>query len=127
LAPEADDDGKAAQDRADQQARQRPAQRVEHPRRADPTLQTAHATQQPPGESDDAPPHIYIEEGVSGLKIDAWVNSAKAALEGQPEAFRRAWLEAHLTELDEVRRLRPDWADRVESMAIAPDAPQVSP
>ena len=48
---------------------------------------------------------------------------AKKALEGQPESFRRAWLEAHLAEVDEVRRLRPDWSDKVVAMSIAPDLP----
>jgi hypothetical protein len=42
-------------------------------------------------------------------------------MEGQPEDYRRAWLEEHQTEIDEVRRLRPDWADKLEAQAIAPD------
>jgi hypothetical protein len=104
-----------------QQARQEPARTSKRPPQPKPT----EAIQRPSSESDE-PEHIYIEEGVSGLKIGAWVNAAKAAMEGQPEAWRRAWLEAHLTEVDEVRRLRPEWADKVEALAIAPDLPEAA-
>lgn len=79
-----------------------------------------------PSNGPEAPQHIYIPEGEGGLKIGSWVNMAKAALEGRPEAWRREWLEVHLAELDEVRRLRPDWADKLEAQAIAPDLPEVA-
>jgi hypothetical protein len=80
----------------------------------------SQATQRPSDDSGE-PNHIYIPEGTSGLKIGSWVTLARAAMDGQPEDFRRAWLEEHQTEIDEVRRLRPEWADKLEAQAIAPD------
>jgi hypothetical protein len=102
------------------QAPQRPVQRVESARSHQPPPKPSERTQRAPSESSN-PNHIYIPEGTSGLKIGSWVTLAKAAMEGQPEDYRRAWLEEHQTEIDEVRRLRPDWADKLEAQAIAPD------
>jgi hypothetical protein len=51
------------------------------------------------------------------------VTAAKNALEGKPEAWRRAWLELHGVEIEEVRKANPEWADRLDAIAIAPDAP----
>jgi hypothetical protein len=108
------------QDMPAAQAAQRPAQRAEQPRRTQTAAKPSQATQQAPDGADEVP-HIYIQEGTSGLKIGSWVTLAKAAMDGQPEAFRREWLEEHLAELDEVRRLRPEWADKLAAQAIAPD------
>jgi hypothetical protein len=102
------------------QAAQRAPQRVETPRSVQPTPSPTERTQRAPSESSN-PNHIYIPEGTSGLKIGSWVTLAKAAMEGQPEDYRRAWLEEHQTEIDEVRRLRPDWADKLEAQAIGPN------
>jgi hypothetical protein len=104
------------------QAPQRPAQRSEQPRRANPASAPSKATQLPASDSDE-PQHLYIEEGASGLLIGTWVKQAKERLDGQPEEFRRTWLESHLSEVDEVRRLQPEWADRLVAQAIAPDLP----
>lgn len=98
--------------------RQEPQGRVQQSRRPDATPKTPQATQQP---SSEVIQHIYIPEGTSGLKIGSWATLAKAAMEGQPEGYRRAWLEEHQVEIDEVRRLRPEWADKLEAQAIAPD------
>jgi hypothetical protein len=123
IAPDADDDGKAAQERADQQARQKkPAQCVEPP----------HSTQQPPKalqaiqripSAPCEPQHIAIPADAGGLRIRNWLDLAKEAMDGKPEAWRRRWLELHEKELADLRSLRPDWADRVEAAAIAPDMP----
>jgi hypothetical protein len=116
LAPDTDDDGKAAQERADQ-ARQKPPQRVEppnHPPKA------AEATQRPSSGSSE-PQHIAIPADAGGLRIREWLDQAKAAIDGKPEEWRRRWLELHQKELEDLRSLRPDWADRVEAAAIAPD------
>jgi ERF superfamily protein len=106
------------------QAPQKPPQRAE-PSRSTQSPRQAERTQTPSSES-SAPNHVYIPEGSSGLKIGSWVKMAADAMDGQPEAWRRDWLEEHLTELDEVRRLRPEWADKLEAQAIAPDLPQVA-
>ena len=114
LAPEADDDGKAAQDRADQQARQRPA-------RAEMAPKASGRAQEAPGESGD-PELMQIQRGADGaLLVGKWVAAAKNALADRPESWRRAWLELHGVELEEVRKARREWADRLEALAIAPD------
>jgi hypothetical protein len=56
-----------------------------------------------------------------GLRIRDWLEQAKVAIDGRPEQWRRNWLEIHAKELEDLRRIRPDWADRVEAAAIAPD------
>lgn len=119
LAPEADDDGKHAQDRADQ-ARQRPTQRVERPARTE-TPSTSQASQQPSDESADAPVLMQIESGRDGLMIGKWVAAAKNILSDKPEAWRRSWLELHCVEVEEVRHVRPDWANKLEAIVVAPD------
>jgi hypothetical protein len=55
------------------------------------------------------------------LRIREWLDQAKAAMNGKTEAWRRRWLELHEKELADLRSMRPDWADRVEAAAIAPD------
>jgi hypothetical protein len=106
---------------AAQEARQKPAQRATTPPRAPAPQKPAAAVQQASG-GPGGIEHIHIPEGASGLKIGSWITLAKTALDGQPEDFRREWLEEHLTEVDEVRRLRPEWADKLVAQAIAPDA-----
>lgn len=121
LAPESDDDGKAAQDRADQ-ARHKPPQRVEQPRSHQPPPKTVERTHGPSGD----PQHIPIHADAGGLLIRDWLGLAKAALDGKPESWRRRWLEIHTKELADVRSMRPDWADKVEAAAIAPDLPEAA-
>lgn len=118
LAPEQDDDGKHAQDRADQ-ARQKAAQRVERPAHAD-TPSASQAIQRTPSDSDE-PWLMQIESGRDGLMIGKWVTAAKNILASKPEAWRRAWLELHCVEIEEVRHARPDWASKLEAIVIAPD------
>jgi hypothetical protein len=115
LAPDTDDDGKAAQERADQ-ARQKPPQRVEPPR-SNPPSNAANAPQRLPSD----PQHIAMPSDAGGFRIREWLDQAKAAIDGQPEAWRRRWLDLHEQEMADLRSQRPDWADRVEAAAIAPD------
>jgi hypothetical protein len=122
LAPEADDDGKAAQDRADQ-ARQRPVQRDQVSRGNQLPPRPLERTQRPSGDSGE-PHHIVIPADDGGLRIREWLDLVKEAMDGRPEAWRRRWLELHQQELADLRSMRPDWADRVEAAAIAPDLPQ---
>jgi hypothetical protein len=120
LAPEADDDGRAAQDRADQQSRQKPQDRAEAPRSSNPTPKPVERTQRHPSGSDE-PHHIPMASDAGGFLIRDWLGLAKAAIDGQPEAWRRRWLELHQQELADLRSMRPEWADKVEAAAIAPD------
>jgi len=126
LAPEADDDGKAAQDRADQQARQKPRDRVEQSRRP-PTPPKASGRPQTSSGDSGEPARIPIVTDDGGPRIRDWLDQAKAAIDGKPEEWRRRWLELHTAELADLRHLRPDWADRVEAAAIAPDLPKDAP
>jgi hypothetical protein len=118
LAPEADDDGKTAQDRADQ-SRRSLVQRVERLARTE-TPSTSQANRQPSDES-GAPVLMQIDRGKDGLLIGRWVTAAKNVLDGKPEDWRRNWLELHGVELEEVRRVSAEWADKLESIAIAPE------
>jgi hypothetical protein len=123
IAPDTDDDGKAAQERADQQARQKPTQRVEPPRSNQSPPRQPERIQRPPSDSGE-PAHIAIPADAGGLRIRDWLDLVKEAMDGRPEAWRRRWLELHQQELADLHSMRPDWADRVEAAAIAPDPPQ---
>jgi hypothetical protein len=79
--------------------------------------------QRPPSDSGE-PAHIAIPADAGGLRIRDWLDLVKEAMDGRPEAWRRRWLELHQQELADLRSMRPDWADRVEAAAIAPDLPQ---
>jgi hypothetical protein len=61
--------------------------------------------------------------GPDGPFIGRWTRQALETLEGRPEAWRRSWLELHTTELEEVRHSKPEYADRIEAAAIAPNVP----
>jgi hypothetical protein len=112
LAPEADDDGKAAQEQANQQVRQRPAQRAVQPRRTDMAPKPSQASERPPVEL-AAPVHTPIVGG----NIGPWLSDAWDLLSECPVEWRRAWLELHAAELDQVRAKRPDWADNIQALA----------
>jgi len=117
LAPESDDDGKQAQDRADQ-ARQQPQQRPDRPARAEMAPRVSRSVQQVSSESGE-PVLVPIERGSNGdLLIGRWVTAGKNALASKPEAWRRAWLELHGVEIEEVRAAHPDWADKLEGIAV---------
>lgn len=124
IAPDNDDDGAVAQDRADQQARQQPVQRSEQPRRTQTAPRQPQATQEAP--SADDPEHLWIEEGPSGLLLGRWVNRAKELLAGLSEEGRLDWLERHGVELDEVGRLRPDWVKKLRGEPDEPDLSQAA-
>lgn len=123
IAPDTDDDGKAAQERADQ-ARQRPAQRVEQPKRPA-TSQQTQATPRPSNES-KAPEHMPVPMGTDGLLVGKWTKDALDILTGKPEVWRREWLAMHEQEMETVQDIRPDYAGKVASAAIAPDLPEVA-
>ena len=111
LAPEADDDGKAAQDRADQ-SRHRPAQRHEPSRHPDITAKTVHAPQRPSSEL-AAPVHTPIV----GTNVSQWLSDAWDLLCERPVAWRKAWLELHCAEIAQVRAKRVDWAENIMGLA----------
>jgi hypothetical protein len=92
---------------------------------APPARETAPKAQEraqdAPTDSGD-PELMQIQRGADGaLLVGKWVAAAKNALAGKPESWRRQWLELHGVELDEVRRTRREWADKLEALAIAPD------
>ena len=65
---------------------------------------------------------MQIPLGADGsLLIGKWVSMVKSVLECRPEAWRRTWLELHEFEMEEVRKARREWADKLQSIAIAPD------
>jgi hypothetical protein len=65
---------------------------------------------------------MQIQIGQDGsLMVGRWVSAAKNILAGRPEPWRRAWLQLHGVEIEEVRRCRREWADKLEALAIAPD------
>jgi hypothetical protein len=111
LAPEADDDGKTAQDRADQ-ARQRPQERREDRRRYDVPHQPMQALPAPSVEV-PAPVHVPIQGG----NLGQWASDAWDVLSERPVEWRRSWLELHAEELAEIRAKRADWANNLVGLA----------
>jgi ERF superfamily protein len=122
LAPDADDDGKAAQERADQQTRQKPAQRAEPSRSIQAPPKTPQATPAPSSESDE-PEYMPIPTGRDGPLYGRWTKAALEMLKGKPEAWRRDWLTIHEGEIEELRNDRVEYANSVQAAAIAPDMP----
>jgi hypothetical protein len=112
LAPDTDDDGKAAQERADQQARQKATQRVEQQRSTQSPSKTSEAIQRPPSESDE-PVHTPVQ----GSNVGPWLSDAWDLLNERPVEWRRKWLTLHGDELAQVRAKRADWADNIEALA----------
>jgi hypothetical protein len=119
LAPEADDDGKAAQERADQQPRQ---ERRQPTQRLMSTSRSAPATQQASSES-DGPTHMPMMMGQDGPLIGRWTKAALEALEGKSPEWRHAWIALHVDELTEVRWSRPDYCNRIDAAVVGADAP----
>jgi hypothetical protein len=70
-----------------------------------------------------APYRIPMPADVGGLRIRDWMELAKTAIDGQSADWWRRFLELNHAEIADLRRIRPDWADRVEAAAIAPDLP----
>lgn len=71
-----------------------------------------------------APDRIPMPADVGGLRIGDWMFLANAAMDGKSQAWRRRWLEMNQAELADLRRIRPDWADKVEAAATAADLQQ---
>ena len=86
-----------------------------------PSPRSNKVAKRPSSDPTGRPRHIRIEQGRDGLLIGRWVSTAREMLDGRPEAWRRDWLELHAAELEEVRKARREWADRLEALAIAPD------
>jgi hypothetical protein len=105
---------------ADQQARSRPRDCPERPATGTPP-KAPGGVQRAPGAPGKRPGYVRIEQGRDGLMVGRWVAGARELLADKPEAWRREWLERHAVELDEVRKARREWADRLESLAVAPD------
>jgi hypothetical protein len=122
LAPDTDDDGKAAQERADQQARQKPQERAEPPRSAQHPPKTAERAQRPPVDSGE-PQHMPFPVDASKEQARAWASDAKDAMQGRSEAWRRAWLDVNSDGVDELREISAQAANWVQGVAIAPDQP----
>ena len=115
---DADYQPKADMPAADPQARRKPQ---DHAGRPNPALASPQAPRRTPCGPGGRPPHVRIEQGRDGLMVGRWVSTAKELLAGRPEAWRREWLEVHQAELEEVRKARREWADRLEALAITPD------
>lgn len=111
LAPESDDDGKAAQDRADQ-ARQKPVQRSEQQGRTNPAPKPQQTAQR---DSVELPAPVHTP--IVGNNIGQWLSDAWDLLSECPVEWRRKWLELHAVELAQVRAKRADWADNIEALA----------
>jgi len=67
------------------------------------------------------PERIPMPADVGGLRIRDWMELAMAAMDGRSEDWRRRFLDLHHVELADLRRIRPDWADKVEAAATAHD------
>jgi predicted nucleic acid-binding Zn-ribbon protein len=119
LAPDADDDGRAAQDRADQ-ARQRSTQRAEQSRSTQDPPKPSEAPQHPPADSAE-PVHMPLPIGKDGPLVNRWTKAALEALEGKPLDWRYAWLALHVDEMTEVHELRSDNWGRINAAVIGAD------
>jgi hypothetical protein len=108
-----------------QQAPQKPVQQPQAQGRHNPPSKAPQAIQRLPSGFSE-PQHIPMAVDAGGFLIREWLDAAKAAIDGKPEAWRRKWLELHTAELADLRRVRSDWADRVEAAAISPDIQQAA-
>lgn len=112
IAPDTDDDGKAAQERADQQARQRPVQQPKAQGRTNPAPRQPERTQRLSVEL--APPvHMPLVPGQG----KQWVSDARDTLKDCPPDWCRAWLNLHAEELAQIHTKRPDLVDELEQFA----------
>lgn len=116
LAPEADDDGKAAQDRADQQPKPPRQDRVKPAPKAMPTAPKAT-----PAASDE-PQRMLMPMGQDGPLLGRWTKAALEALDGKSPEWRHAWLALHVDEMTELRWSRADYADRIDAAVVGTDA-----
>ena len=73
------------------------------------------------------PARIAIPQGEDGLQIGRWTRIALDTLAQAPDpSWRSLWLKIHAAEIADVKRLKPEYAARVEEVAKAP-APVPSP
>lgn len=72
----------------------------------------------------NAPQRIAMPADVGGLRVRDWMDLALAAIDGQSVEWRRRWLGLNQAELSDLRRIRPDWADKVFAAATAADMPE---
>lgn len=66
-----------------------------------------------------APARMPMPADVGGLRVREWMDLAMAAIDGQPQDWRRRWLAINHAELSDLRRIRPDWADKITAAATA--------
>jgi hypothetical protein len=117
IAPEQDDDGRAAQEHS--QARQKRQERIEAPARP----ATPPAPLPPLQGVSSEPTRIAIPQGDDGLQVGKWTRMALDTLAQAPgESWRSDWLKIHAEEIATVSRIKPEYAARVEQVAKAPDA-----
>jgi hypothetical protein len=70
---------------------------------------------------------IAIPTGNDGLMVGAWTCLALDAPAGQPNAAaRREWMELHTAEIADVRRFKPEYANRIEKTAAVQDQPETA-
>jgi pimeloyl-ACP methyl ester carboxylesterase len=113
IAPDSDDDGKAAQDRADQ-ARQKPAQRADRPARAEPARQAPERPRQPPSDPVVMPldTHADVED------VRAWHEAAVEALTDRSPEWCEKWIELHGQQLRTLDQVRPGCSSHLTHWAM---------
>lgn len=65
-----------------------------------------------------APARIPMPADVGGLRVKEWMDLALAAIDGQSLDWRRRWLDLNQAELSDLRRIRPDWADKITATTV---------
>jgi hypothetical protein len=104
--------------------RQEPQERAQPSRRMD---DAAPKQQEAPQHVPSGSKRIAIPTGNDGLMVGTWTRLALDALAGLPNAAaRREWLDLHTDEMADVRRLKPDYAAKIEATAIVPDQPEIA-
>lgn len=95
-------------------SRQETQERVQQSRRTDTAPKQLEAPQRVPIGFQ----HIPIPTGNDGLMVGTWTRRALDALAALPNTdTRREWLDLHTAEMTEVRRLKPDYAAKIEATA----------
>lgn len=107
----------------DMPAAQAPQKAVQPPQaqgRHNPPPKQPERAQRPLSGSSE-PQHIAMASDAGGFLVREWLETAAAAMNGKQAAWRLRWLDLHQQEMTDLRRVRSDWADRVEAAATAPD------
>jgi hypothetical protein len=133
LAPEDDDDGAAAQDRADQ-GRHRQQHRQEGRQRAQDAPETPRGTAAAPLHpqatpvAPTGPTHMPMLRNDEAKPLPKrWAKAALEILAQAPDDadWRAQWLAWHRAEIEVLREVAPDWAAAVEAACRAPAPEQV--